>query len=439
MQTNLIISPLVGSAIGYFTNWLAIKMLFRPHTEKRIGNIRIPFTPGLIPKERERIAQKVGEAVGTHLLNEEVILDAILSTKTEKGLGMLIQEFLRNVQQDEETIYEVLYKIFQEETEEILHKAAADLAIWIQSQLKSEEIRGKITEFVLSEGILVDLQGELKDFLIRVLQELSEKQESVRQVIPGAAIESMKKYITLHTEDIIEYVLQYIRRPSTEEKLKEYLSRLISAKLGSFVSAFINVDSIYEGLEDEAEKYLHEEETKEYISQELLNMIDKLVDRPISDFIKLSDEQGEEITQWALDKIFTEQNRTLFDNKLQEKMRAASESQTMTVFLVDVISLGMKKILYMPINGVVRALPPTAMKKVQSFITSTASRFLGNKAKDTMNIINISDIVEKRVNSFDVAFAEEIILSIARKELQAITWLGALLGFILGFIVPLLS
>ena len=45
-----LISALVGAVIGYITNWLAIKMLFKPHNEKRVFGIRIPFTQGIIPK-----------------------------------------------------------------------------------------------------------------------------------------------------------------------------------------------------------------------------------------------------------------------------------------------------------------------------------------------------------------------------------------------------
>ena len=55
MNPIYIVSPLMGGIIGYFTNWLAIKMLFRPHKKLYIGNLPIPFTPGLIPKERTRI------------------------------------------------------------------------------------------------------------------------------------------------------------------------------------------------------------------------------------------------------------------------------------------------------------------------------------------------------------------------------------------------
>ncbi len=55
---SMVSKPIVGAIIGYTTNWLAIKMLFKPpHEAKYIGKLKVPFTPGLIPRERERIAR----------------------------------------------------------------------------------------------------------------------------------------------------------------------------------------------------------------------------------------------------------------------------------------------------------------------------------------------------------------------------------------------
>ena len=64
---KFIMPILLGAVIGYITNWLAIKMLFRPHYEKKIFGLHIPFTLGLIPKEMNRIAKSIGETVGVHL------------------------------------------------------------------------------------------------------------------------------------------------------------------------------------------------------------------------------------------------------------------------------------------------------------------------------------------------------------------------------------
>jgi uncharacterized membrane protein YheB (UPF0754 family) len=61
---KLIAGPVLGAVIGYFTNWLAVKMLFRPYYPKKIGKLTLPFTPGIIPKRKQALAQAVGKVVG---------------------------------------------------------------------------------------------------------------------------------------------------------------------------------------------------------------------------------------------------------------------------------------------------------------------------------------------------------------------------------------
>ena len=55
---RFIVAPLVGGVIGYITNDLAIRMLFRPRKAVFIGRFHVPFTPGLIPAQQGRIASR---------------------------------------------------------------------------------------------------------------------------------------------------------------------------------------------------------------------------------------------------------------------------------------------------------------------------------------------------------------------------------------------
>ncbi len=76
---TLAIPPLVGAVIGLFTNWLAIKMLFRPLLERRIFGLRVPFTPGILPRERKRLARSLGETVAVDLLDPKTVSDRLRS------------------------------------------------------------------------------------------------------------------------------------------------------------------------------------------------------------------------------------------------------------------------------------------------------------------------------------------------------------------------
>jgi uncharacterized membrane protein YheB (UPF0754 family) len=65
--------PLVGAGIGYFTNDIAIRMLFRPYQAKYIGKWRVPLTPGVIPRNQARLAQRVADSITGSLLTPDAI------------------------------------------------------------------------------------------------------------------------------------------------------------------------------------------------------------------------------------------------------------------------------------------------------------------------------------------------------------------------------
>lgn len=71
--------PIVGAVIGIFTNYIAVKMLFRPYREKHIGKFHVPFTPGIIPRRQPALAAALGRMVSEKLVREEDLKHALLS------------------------------------------------------------------------------------------------------------------------------------------------------------------------------------------------------------------------------------------------------------------------------------------------------------------------------------------------------------------------
>ncbi len=85
------VPPVAGSIIGYFTNDIAIKMLFRPYRAIYIGKRQLPFTPGLIPSNQERLAQKVSDTImGSLLTPTELQKLAQRLLKTERVQGAIL-------------------------------------------------------------------------------------------------------------------------------------------------------------------------------------------------------------------------------------------------------------------------------------------------------------------------------------------------------------
>ena len=103
---HYLIGPAVGAVIGYITNDIAIRMLFRPHQAKYILGVHVPFTPGIIPKEKARIAGAIGKAVSENLMNREVLENSLLSDDMMSKLSNAIDEFVATQSKNEETIEE---------------------------------------------------------------------------------------------------------------------------------------------------------------------------------------------------------------------------------------------------------------------------------------------------------------------------------------------
>ena len=54
--------------------------------------------------------------------------------------------------------------------------------------------------------------------------------------------------------------------------------------------------------------------------------------------------------------------------------------------------------------------------------------------KNFIQELNIPKVVEEKINEFDMAELEKMIMEIAKKELNALVWLGGLLGMLMGFV-----
>ena len=107
MIPRAVVAPVVGGVIGYITNDLAIRMLFRPREPIYIGKFHVPFTPGLIPSQKGRIAQSVGQVVSRQLLNEETLRQTVLSEQAVAGLQDKVREAVRSLAKDERTVEEI--------------------------------------------------------------------------------------------------------------------------------------------------------------------------------------------------------------------------------------------------------------------------------------------------------------------------------------------
>lgn len=100
--------PVVGGVIGYFTNDLAIKMLFRPREPLFLFGRQLPMTPGMIPKNKSRLAAGIAAMVSRKLMSAEVLAGALLSDSMIERVRQKVHGVIASCQADGRALRDAL-------------------------------------------------------------------------------------------------------------------------------------------------------------------------------------------------------------------------------------------------------------------------------------------------------------------------------------------
>ena len=142
MEILHIVLPLVlGAFIGYVTNYIAVRMLFRPYRAVKIGSRTLPFTPGVIPKNKQRIAKACGATVESSLFSQDDIKKAITGSIKKPDIDSI--------------------KVADIVSEDLSEQFAETLADKLTGEIKKIDIKGIIAE----KGTAI-LEEKVKDTML---------------------------------------------------------------------------------------------------------------------------------------------------------------------------------------------------------------------------------------------------------------------------------
>ena len=165
METSYIIAPLLGGVIGYITNDIAIRMLFRPHTAKYVFGIHIPFTTGIIPKEKGRIAEAIGGVISENLMNKEVLEKYLLSEDMIGKIRSAVEEFITTQQQNQETVACFLgHYLSKEEIETVAQNINQSITKQTYEKLADSSVGEKVAHIAIdhvAQKLTIDGAQEL--------------------------------------------------------------------------------------------------------------------------------------------------------------------------------------------------------------------------------------------------------------------------------------
>ena len=122
----------IGAMIGWITNYIAIKMLFRPYKEMNFLFFKIQ---GLIPKRRSEIAISIADTVQKELISLKDITSSLNADELEEKMGTVIDKILEEKLESEITKKFPMLAMFL--SDEIINK--------IKSMIKTSILENKET------------------------------------------------------------------------------------------------------------------------------------------------------------------------------------------------------------------------------------------------------------------------------------------------------
>lgn len=503
-MVTYIISALVGAVIGYITNYIAIKMLFRPHEEIRIFGIRVPFTPGLIPKEKTRIAKSVGDTIGTHLLTSETIVGALEGETIKAHMKGVVKSKVEKIASEEKSLGDFLRQVAGKSFQGFKLKIEVKICEFIIKKIKTIEVVEKISSIIFEKilnflkrkpeivinliesegfrekvfGIIQkykedgDLQNKISQIVLNEIEDLGQSDMLVEQLIPNEVLGALEVYVYNERENISQEIREILRKVEVSSKIKNAINENILREMSPLVSMFLSVDLLYDKFLAAADGYLSQEENKINIAKGFSGYIHKFSKKEVKYIINNIPQNAKVVISEAVrdvlkNKLFSsdvvESQLSIFIEKVKniesydelisklhsgyykdleksvkDTLMTLVNTADMEEMIKNSVSNGLNELFNMPTNTLITD-KSSITESIYSMVEKAYDRFIENEAGNVISLLNIPKIVESQINSFEVDYAEKIILDIANKELNAITWLGALLGAILGILSPLIS
>lgn len=273
METSYIIAPLLGGVIGYITNDIAIRMLFRPHTAKYVFGIHIPFTPGIIPKEKERIAEAVGGVISENLMNKEVLEKYLLSEDMVGKVRSAVEEFIATQQRNKETVSQFLgHYLSKEEIYTIAQNINHSITKQTYEKLADSSVGEKVAHIAVdhvAQKLTIDGAQELLSGIGGALGGLG----GMAAGLFGGNI--VAKFLGMLREPAEHFLAKNINT-----MLRDNGEEIVSNMIGGEVDNFLNkpVSKLLEGREEQLAQAVNTIESiyRSIISEHLLKILQSI-------------------------------------------------------------------------------------------------------------------------------------------------------------------
>lgn len=391
----LIAPPIVGGVIGYFTNDLAIKMLFRPYRPYYLFKRRLPLTPGLIPSNQGRLAQRIADTIMGSLLTpaelENLARRLLQTERTQQAIRWLLELALAQVQSRN-----------QERTAEIVGKVLEDLL--------GTSLPRLLRVWARQENFLQDQLDQIFD---QILLEFQLSPEQAQQL-------SSWLLISVVPPDTLRRILIDFLTDRNIQMIDE----IFRSRTSGTYWVVANIFGVRNALVRLRSFCLDERQVTNDRIAELIEALNANA-RLQSFFQHLSLQNLPEYTVRALRQTVRETVRGYVRTLGPDLLRGLSRTINWQMLATQLLNR-------LQNSHVISASLDPVSEELALVLERYLEKDLGSLVAQVIPILDIDQVIIDRVNATDSQELELAVQGIVRNELQAIVNLGGALGFFIG-------
>ncbi|MEH2452797.1 DUF445 domain-containing protein [Nostoc sp.] len=389
--------PVLGGIIGYFTNDIAIKMLFRPYRAIYIAGRRVPFTPGLIPRNQERLALNISKTIMGSLLTPQELQNLarrLLQTeRVQAGILWLLQLAIEQIKTDKnqksaKIVAGILRDLLGESLPRLL-KVLARREDFLEVQINQifDQI---LLEFQLSE----EQATRLADWLLQAVLPPDVLRQTIVDFLTDRTIQIIDEGFREKTSGTYWVVANLFG-------LRNTLTRLRTFCLDEKEATNTRLQELTQDLQmrDRIRKLL-QNLSLQNLPMGTVRQLRKTTRESVRHYLQNS---GSDFLQGLTDSVDWENIAGVLLNRLSTSPVVSTSLEVMSQELALLLDKYLEKDLEVI---VAQAIP----------------------------ILSIDQVIVDRVKSTSPADLEAAIEGIVKNELQAIVTLGGVLGFVIGLL-----
>ena len=464
---NLVTTPLVAGVVGYVTNKIAIKMLFRPYEPKwyTLG------WQGIVPKTRPKLAVKISEIVGQKLLAHDDFLYALENNDIKAKIHNIIAEKLKTL--NAKDIHALIRlssledKIIdnKEVINNILNNAAVSVVdIFLNKKIDINSFREPVFQLVKN----FNLEKAIDDQLEKTINSFLSEDKTLHDILP--------QDILKRKNDLVEYltitIMANIRRLGKNDMVKAVLAQkvvnfkdsMLSSASGmdilkaGFINLFLSNEKIEQIVENELPHITEDLSTNPVIYKNIYKTIedeiDNLLKKPVNEvMVKLGFSDNHDIVLYIKSHFVTNTNildkiSALILDKLYQYSNLTIKEILMLlnidiykfikIDVMDILNAENYKLIKSNMINKFTAFISNNYNKIADVITELAVKLIKSNLKYALNAVNIEKIVKDKINALPLPEVENILFSFMKEHFKWINILGFFIGFVIGLVQALM-